>query len=283
MVTTKKTPNKFTQDRVEKIKSIILSPYRLFKAICMFTGLFTILVLSIIVIYLGTLFNSLPDLDEYNFKKIKKQAIARTHKRFESKKNIRKYRWTPIKVISRDCLYSIVMSEDGNFFEHEGVNYDAMMDSLARNIRKREYAAGGSTITQQVVKNVFLSHDRTILRKVKEIIITQDLEKHFSKNQILEIYLNIAEFGPDKFGIHMASNYYFKKNPRKINAIESAFAALMLPSPRRYHHSIFKNQYLSKKHKKKLYRVLRDLVHLDLISPKQYDKYRRSYIFKKYR
>ena len=110
--------------------------------------------------------------------------------------------------------------------------------------------------------------------------LNSDLEKHFTKNQILELYLNIAEFGPDIFGVHAASRYYFKKRPSKINAAEGAFLSLMLPSPRRNHYSLFQNRNLTPNKKRKLRRVLRGMVSEGFISQKQYNRYVRYNFFK---
>jgi len=96
------------------------------------------------------------------------------------------------------------------------------------------------------------------------------MEERFTKNEILEIYLNIAEFGPDIFGVYMASMHYFNKEPKRINTAEGAFLALMLPSPKKYHYSIFRNKYLANRHKKKLRRILKDMLYKELISPEQY-------------
>jgi monofunctional biosynthetic peptidoglycan transglycosylase len=149
------------------------------------------------------------------------------------------------------------------------------------NWKKKKYEHGASTISQQVVKNLFLSNEKSINRKIREILITYKLEGQFSKNQILEIYLNIAELGPDIFGIQEAARYYFKKHPMKVNAAEGAFIALMLPSPRKFHFTIFENQNLSEKNQKKLRRVIGDLHSSDYISAQQYREYLNYNYFRK--
>src|SRR5690606_22251702 len=116
----------------------------------------------------------------------------RVNARLEDKR--KRYKWVPMKKIHRDLVFSIVVSEDATFFEHNGFNFEAMVDSLAENIKERKAAYGASTISQQVVKNVFLTSEKTLFRKLKEALITHQMERRFSKNEILEIYLNIAEF-----------------------------------------------------------------------------------------
>ena len=122
------------------------------------------------------------------------------------------YKWVPMKTINKDLVYAIVMGEDAHFFSHNGINYDALVNSFAENIKRKEFAFGGSTISQQVAKNLFLDHTKTMTRKLKELFITRSMEHYFSKNRILELYLDMAEFGPDIFGVNAASHYYFKKS-----------------------------------------------------------------------
>jgi len=265
----------------EKTIYIALSPYRLFKFICFSVGLITLLVGTFLSAYTYSFFHELPDFDKLGFESLKKLAVKRVEKKLENKKRF--VRWVPLRNVSRDLVYSIVMSEDGHFFEHNGLNYDAILDSIAHNLKKREVVSGASTISQQVVKNLYFTNTKTISRKFKELITTRELERKFSKNKILEIYLNIAEFGPDIYGVHRAAYHFFGKSPKKINAAEGVFLALMLPSPRRNYYSIFQNKNLTYKKKKKIKRVLRDMLYQEFISPKQYRNYTRYHYFKKMR
>lgn len=256
--------------------NVLLSPYRLFKFACFSVG-FTVVILVLTGwVYLFFQYRSLPKLAQMDFQNLKTLATQKVHSRLEVK---RPYSWTGISEIHRDYLYSIVMSEDSGFFEHSGLNVDAMIDSLAENIKERRLAYGASTITQQVVKNLFLTQEKSFLRKLKEIIITRSLEKRFSKNQILELYLNLAEFGPDLYGVRAAATRYFGKTPSEINAAEGAFLALMLPSPRRNHYAIFQNKNLTSARRHKIHRVLNDLLYNEYISEEQYRKYRHYDFF----
>jgi monofunctional biosynthetic peptidoglycan transglycosylase len=256
---------------VERVSYVVLSPYRFFRSVCLITGFLVWVFIGIMIILLYAFFSSMPDFETMTFKELKGIAQGRVISKLNGKRT--SYRWSPLDEISRDLLYAVVMGEDASYFEHKGINYDALINAFAENIKRRKFVYGASTISQQVVKNVFLYSSKTLTRKLKELIVTRRMEDRFSKNQILEIYLNIAEFGPDIFGVGRASTYYFKKKPNQVNAAEGAFLALMLPSPRKYHHSIFQNKYIASRHKRKLRRILKDMLYKELISPQQYKGY----------
>ncbi|HTL13209.1 MAG TPA: biosynthetic peptidoglycan transglycosylase, partial [Bdellovibrionota bacterium] len=255
----------------ERALYVVLSPWRFFKFLSFVVGSFVLVCGMGLGLYLWHFYRSLPDLEHSTFETVRDRARVRIKDRLEDKSKL--YRWTPIQDISRDMIYAVVMSEDASFFEHDGINWDALANSLALNLKKRSYKYGASTISQQVVKNVFLTSEKSVMRKLKEIIVTQRLEDRFDKNAILELYLNLAEFGPDMFGIRAAAENFFHKTPAQLDAAEGAFLALMLPSPRRLYYSIFENRNLSPDKRKKLDRILRDMLHLEYISPVQYKKY----------
>jgi len=255
----------------ERVSFVVLSPYRFFRSVCLITGFLVWVFIGIIVILLYGFFSSIPDFETITFQEFQRAAQGRVMKKLDGKRG--DYRWSPLEDISRDLLYAAVMGEDASYFEHKGINYDALINAFAENIKRRKFVYGASTISQQVVKNVFLYPSKTFARKLKELIVTRRMEGRFSKNQILEVYLNIAEFGPKIFGVGRASTYYFKKKPSQVNAAEGAFLALMLPSPRKYHHSIFQNKYIASRHKRKLRRILKDMLYKELISPQQYQDY----------
>ncbi len=152
--------------------------------------------------------------------------------------------WTNLSGISRYAQSAIVLSEDWSFFQHEGFDQEQM------KVAFEEAASGGrvrgaSTITQQMVKNVWLTEDRTLWRKFHELILAYKVDKVLSKKRILEIYLNVIEFGPRIYGITKASRHYFGKHPSDLSPRESAFLAMLLPSPKRYYVS-FRNKRLTK-------------------------------------
>jgi monofunctional glycosyltransferase len=142
--------------------------------------------------------------------------------------------WASLREISRKAIGAIIVSEDWAFFSHEGYDLNQIQEVVGSGIRTGRIERGASTITQQVAKNVFLSHERTFWRKIQELILAVRLERSLSKPRILEIYLNIAEWGEGLFGIHRAARFYFGKHPAHLTAKEGAFLAMLLPSPRRY-------------------------------------------------
>ena len=139
--------------------------------------------------------------------------------------------YTPLSEISPIMLKSIVALEDGFFWKHKGIRLNAILGALKENFKKGRIKIGGSTITMQTAKNLYLTHDRTLARKAQELLITWHLEQTLTKKEILETYLNIIEFGPNIFGIKEASRIHFNKEPKNLNLIESIYLASVLPSP----------------------------------------------------
>lgn len=139
-----------------------------------------------------------------------------------------------LKEISPHLKNAVIVSEDSSFYSHNGLDFHELKESFQTNWERGRWARGGSTITQQLAKNVYLSADKSILRKIKEAIISVQIEKELSKDEILEKYLNIVEFGPDVFGIKKASRHYFNKSPAGLTPAEGAFLAFLLPSPKKY-------------------------------------------------
>jgi membrane peptidoglycan carboxypeptidase len=131
-------------------------------------------------------------------------------------------------------IRAVVIAEDDTFFGHEGVNYRAVWDALRHDVQKRRFSRGGSTITQQMIKNVLLTKEKTISRKIREFVLARRAEDILTKRRILEIYLNEVEWGENIYGIEAASRYYFDKNATELTAEEAALLAGMLPNPRYY-------------------------------------------------
>lgn len=143
-----------------------------------------------------------------------------------------KHRWIAYKQISRNLKRAIIASEDAHFTDHEGMDWDAMLKAYEKNSRKGKIVAGGSTITQQLAKNLFLSGSRSYLRKGQEILITYMLEFWMEKERIFELYLNLVEFGTGVFGAEAASRYYYGIPASALSAVQAARLAAMLPNPR---------------------------------------------------
>lgn len=251
-------------------------PRRWLRRLLLLTGaLFWLLLLSSVA-WLNWLLQDVPDAAQLNIKNLQQQAINRTEQRLEQASGIDVItpQWLPLDAISRNLVYAVVLSEDADFFSHQGIDYDALLAALGENIKQREWKYGASTISQQTTKNLFFDNQKTLTRKFQELVATRHLEQALSKNQILELYLNMAEFGPNLYGIAAASHYYFRKPAAGLNAAEGAFLALLLPSPRRYHYTLVQNGNWSPSLRKKMQRILRDMRFKDYISSEQYDDFR---------
>lgn len=143
--------------------------------------------------------------------------------------------WTPIAEISPFLVHAVLAHEDASFFRHEGFATWAIREALIRDLEAGRYVAGGSTITMQLVKNVFLHREKTLARKIQEVLLTWWLETHVEKEQLLELYLNVIEYGPGIYGIRHAAEHYFGRSPADLSPAESAFLALILPNPPQFH------------------------------------------------
>lgn len=143
--------------------------------------------------------------------------------------------WTPISEISPFLIHAVLAHEDGAFFRHRGFAPSEIQVALVRNLRAGRYVQGASTITMQLVKNLFLRREKTLARKVQEVLLTWWIERMLDKAHILELYLNVIEYGPSIYGIRQASEHYFGRTPAELSPGESAFLATILPSPKVFH------------------------------------------------
>ncbi len=144
--------------------------------------------------------------------------------------------WTPVPLgrIAPDLRRAVVVAEDARFWEHGGVDWEAMRGALEKNWEKGDIKVGGSTITQQLAKNLYLSPARTPWRKLREFAIARRLEDRLPKKRILELYLNVIEFGPRTFGVEAAARRYMGKSAAELSRDEAATLAAVIPSPRIY-------------------------------------------------
>lgn len=163
---------------------------------------------------------------------------------FKISKNRPAY-WKKLDQISLGARGAILLSEDWAFFEHDGLDLYQIEEAIKANLVEGKKLRGASTISQQVVKNLFLTSERSLERKLKEAILTLFIEDQISKDKIFEIYLNIAQFAKDIYGVPKASTFYFKKNAKNLSPKEGAFLAMLLPSPHRYGQS-FRQKKLTK-------------------------------------
>lgn len=155
--------------------------------------------------------------------------------------------WVPLSRISPHLRHAVVAAEDASFFAHEGFDWEGIRDAALYNLEAGEMKRGGSTITQQLAKNLYLSSERSLLRKAREALITRSLEEHLTKKRILELYLNVAEWGKGIYGAEAAARHHFRKPSYDLTADEAAWLAAILPSPRRYD-PLRKTTFLTRRH-----------------------------------
>jgi monofunctional biosynthetic peptidoglycan transglycosylase len=145
-----------------------------------------------------------------------------------------RHQWVPYRNISNQLKRAVIAAEDDKFIDHEGFDWEGMQKAMEKNRRKGRVVAGGSTISQQLAKNLFLSAAKTPWRKAQEAIITVWLELLWDKRRILEVYLNSVEWGQGVFGAEAAARRYFGTGAANLSAEQAARLAVMLPAPRRY-------------------------------------------------
>ena len=158
----------------------------------------------------------------------KRQALAK------GRKIDLRWTWVGSDAISENLKRAVVMAEDDEFWRHDGVDWNAIRSAYERNRKAGRFAAGGSTITMQLARNLFLSPSKNPLRKAKEILIARRLEHELGKRRILELYLNVVEWGKGVFGCEAAARAYFNKPCSELTQDEAVAMAVVLPNPRRW-------------------------------------------------
>jgi len=171
--------------------------------------------------------------------------------------------YVKLSEVSPSVIQAVLSAEDDTFFRHNGFNWSELFKSFKINLKKKKFARGGSTITQQLARNLFLSKDKSLFRKIRESLIAFKLERTLSKERILELYLNYAEFGPGIYGITQGSQYHFNKNPIALSRQQSALLAAVLPNPKYYG----KKPYPSKTYNRQQI-ILNRMAHYNLFLPK---------------
>ncbi|MBI5888481.1 MAG: monofunctional biosynthetic peptidoglycan transglycosylase [Deltaproteobacteria bacterium] len=142
--------------------------------------------------------------------------------------------WSPLANVSPYLVKAVVIAEDDKFYSHEGFDFEGMREALEKNIKAKKFKAGGSTISQQLVKNLYLTPQRSLLRKFREFLITWKMERTLSKRRIMELYLNVAEWGDGIYGAEAASRHYFNKTALYLTPEQAARLVAVLPNPIRY-------------------------------------------------
>lgn len=145
-----------------------------------------------------------------------------------------KHQWIDYAKISSNLKRAVIASEDAKFMTHNGFDWQGIEHAFKKNVKKGKLVAGGSTISQQLAKNLFLSSKRSLVRKFEEVIITLMLEQLLTKQRIYEIYLNVIEWGNGVFGAEAATRHYYSKGAHRLTTSEAARLAVMVPNPRYY-------------------------------------------------
>lgn len=174
--------------------------------------------------------------------------------RRQGKEAVIRQKWVKPSRISPFLIKAVIIAEDDKFWHHEGFDYEALQKAIEEDLRKKKFKVGGSTISQQLAKNLYLSPSKNPIRKIKEAILTWRLEKALSKKRIIELYLNVAEWGEGIFGIEAASRHYFGKPASALSAREAARLAAVLPNPRLYH-PLGSSKYVRKR-SERIYRIM---------------------------
>lgn len=188
-------------------------------------------------VYLVYLYLTLPDVrvlatvnpQTTAFMELRKREAAEDGRKF-----VLRHRWVPYGLMSNTLRRAVLVAEDSAFFDHEGVDYNELRASLEANWEEGQFRRGASTITQQLAKNLYLSPSRNPIRKLKELMITRRLEAALTKRRILEIYLNVIEWGDGIFGAEAAARAYFGKPASALSADEAALLAGAIINPREH-------------------------------------------------
>jgi len=179
----------------------------------------------------------MPDISKWKKENPKKTAFMQYREKQWKEKgrgiNIHKI-WVPLSNISPYLIKAVLIAEDDKFWRHEGFDYEAIRKAIERDLKAKRLKFGGSTLSQQLARNLYLSPEKSLLRKMSEALITWRMEKVLSKRRILELYLNVVEWGEGIFGIEAASRHYYGKPSYELTPFEATRLAAILPSPKRY-------------------------------------------------
>jgi len=197
-----------------------------------------LLPIFILVAFLSLLyFFWMPDLSKLKKGNPKKTAFMEYREK-EAREKGKKYRvhqiWVPFSKISPYLVKAVLIAEDDKFWKHEGFDFEAIQKAIEKDIQAKKFKFGGSTVTQQLAKNLYLSPEKSFIRKIGEALITWRMEKVLSKRRILELYLNVVEWGDGIFGVETASRHYFGKSSSELAPEEAARLASVLPNPKKY-------------------------------------------------
>jgi monofunctional glycosyltransferase len=197
----------------------------------------SLFIIFFVIVFLQILLLPYTEVRELNYRNPGETAFMREHAeraKKEKRSFWKKQIWISIKSIPKVAVDAVVVAEDGTFWSHDGFDWFEFKESLEKNFEEGRAARGASTITQQLVKNLYLSSSKNPLRKLKEWILTWYMEQQLSKSRILEIYLNCIEWGDGVYGIEAASQYYYNKPAGGLTRDECIRLAAIIPSPRKH-------------------------------------------------
>lgn len=198
-------------------------------------SLYALLIFAAILVVLYLAFiPSVSHLVKENPKKTAMMEYREAEWAAKKKKSKIDHVWVPYSRISPYMVKAAIIAEDDKFWQHEGFDLEAIQKAIEKDLKAGKFKAGGSTISQQLAKNLFLTPKKSPIRKIREAVITWKLERTLSKRRILELYLNAAEWGEGIFGVEAASRRHFGKSAASLTAMEAARLAAVLPNPRRY-------------------------------------------------
>jgi len=210
------------------------------------------IVLLVLIMDTGYLVGIWPNWELYSEGPIQKTNFIRSYIFEEYRhKGWQKLRWKPISIegIPAHMIRALIVAEDSRFYSHSGIDTDALKTAMEYNLSEKRMVYGASTISQQTVKNIFLSPSRNPLRKWHELILTLGMERNLTKKRILELYLNVAEFGRGIYGIEAAARYYWGISASRISVEQAIQLAATLPAPVN-HNPNRKTKFFNKKVKK---------------------------------
>ncbi len=227
--------------------------------------------LALLIVGAAIFWATLPDVRPLKGKNPAQTALMRFRQeqaRRQGKTFTAHCRWVPLSAISRHLIQAVLIAEDDKFFQHEGFDWEALRQSLQTNIQKKKPLRGGSTITQQLAKNLFLSPEKNLWRKIREAAIAMQLEWQLSKPRILELYLNVIEWGDQIFGAEAAARTYFQVPAAELTLSQAIRLASVLPNPIRYSPTSDRSRRMNSKRLILAYRLFQR----QLISQEEYEQ-----------
>lgn len=210
------------------------------------------LLLVLVLVDIGYLLALLPDWTHLSDGPIQKSAFIKVYEyQHAVKPTLPRLRWQPValKRMSRHVIRAVIVAEDSRFYQHSGIDTAALKSAMEYNLAQQRFVYGGSTISQQMIKNMLLSSSRDPLRKWHELWLTLSLERNMNKQRILEIYLNVAEFGRGIYGVEAAARRYWNKSAQQLTHNQAVELAATLTSPVRHNPHTRTKYFLKQKRK----------------------------------